>query len=279
MEENPTVGRYEILDELLMELGQETVTTFYKGRDPRSELLVAIKTIRFSSELPEEKRTEIRDRFFREAAVQRTLSHPGIACTYDAGHEGDLLYLVTEFLEGDSVEVYCQKGSLLPLTKVLDIVAEMAGILAYVHSNGVIHRNLKPANVMILQDGTVKITGFALALCNTDPKPTKRALLGTPKYMSPEQAMGLEIDARSDIFSLGAIFFRLLTGELPFKGKDLKSLLTQIARKRHPSVRGLDPRIPPGVERIVDKALAKNPDKRYQRASEVAEDIRLADIL
>jgi len=91
--------------------------------------------------------------------------------------------------------------------------------------------------------------------------------------------MGLEIDARSDIFSLGVIFFRLLTGELPFQGKDLKSLLTQIAQKRHPSVRELDPRIPSGVERIVDKALAKNPDKRYQRASEVAEDIRLADIL
>ena len=272
-------GNYEVISPIRTEPAQGSISTLYKGRDPQSKRLSTLRVTRFLDDCEERKVQAIRDRYVREAEIAKILPYPGILSVLDAGEEDDRVYLAMEYVEGESLERHCHKGSLLPLTKVLDIVAETAGILAYVHSNGVIHRNLKPANVMILPDGTVKITGFGLALRSTDPKPRKRILLGTPNYMSPEQAMGLEIDARSDIFSLGAIFFRLLTGELPFKGKDLKSLLTQIARKRHPSVRGLEPRIPPGVERIVDKALAKNPDKRYQRASEMAEDIRLADIL
>jgi len=279
MEDSGTVGKYEVISPIRTESAQGSISTLYKGRDSQINRLSTLKVTRFLDGCEERKVQEIRGRYFREAEIAKRLSHPGIVSVFDAGEEDDHIYLAMESVEGESLEIHCHKGSLLPLTKVLDIVAETAGILGYVHSNGVIHRNLKPANVMILQDGTVKITGFGLALCNTDPKPTKRALLGTPNYMSPEQAMGLEVDSRSDVFSLGVMFFRLLTGELPFTGEDLKSLLTQIARKRHPSVRELDPRIPPGVERIVDKALAKNPDKRYQRASEVAEDIRLADIL
>lgn len=279
MKDNGRIGNYEVISPIRTESAQGSITTFYKGKGTESNRLLTFRVTHFLDGCEEGKVQEIRRRYFREAEIGKRLSHRGILSVYDAEEADDRIYLAMEHVEGKSLEQHCHKGSLLPLIKVLDIVAETAGILSYIHTNGVIHSNLKPAHIMLSKDGTVKITGFGLALYSTDPKPRKRLLIGTPNYMSPEQAMGLEIDPRSDIFSLGVIFFQLLTGELPFSGKDLKSLLTQISRKRHPSVRELDPIIPPGVERIVDKALAKHPDKRYQRASEVAKEIGLPEIL
>ena len=277
MEDKHTIGRYEILDRILVEPGQDRVTTIYRGRDPQTDTSAAIKTIHFSEECGQEKVQEAKDKLQREAALTKHLAHPGIMAIYEAGEDGALTYVATELVEGENLETYCNKASLLPLKTVLAIVAQTADVLHHTHENGLVHRNIKPANIMLLTNGTVKVAGFGIAKSVDDKQTAKKALLGTPNYMSPEQAMGLEIDGRSDIFSLGVVFFRLLTGELPFTAKTLKDLLYAIAQSRHPSVSAIDPNIPSGVENIVDKALAKRVDKRYQSAREMAQDIRILE--
>ncbi len=270
-----TIGRYQILDRIFVEPGQDRLTTIYRGRDPQTHTLAAIKTIRFSEGSRQEKFRETKDKFQREAALTGDLAHPGIMATYEAGEAGALIYIATELVEGENLEAYCRKGSLLPLKKALDIVAETADALHYTHERGLVHRNIKPANIMLLTNGTVKVAGFGIAKSADDTQPKTRALLGTPNYMSPEQAMGLDIDGRSDIFSLGVVFFRLLTGELPFTDNTLKGLLYKIARSRHPSVSAINPNIPSGVENIIDKALAKRVEKRYQSAREMAQGLKI----
>lgn len=276
MEDTFMIGRYEIVSEVRTESDQGLIETVYKARDPHVNRLSMLRAARFLNGCADRKAREIRGRYLREGAVTRRLSHKGIVSVFDVAEEGDTIYLAMEWLRGESLERYCKKGKLLPLHPLLHIAAETADALDYIHTNGVVHRNLKPTNVMLPRDGAVKITGFGLAQMRTDPRPKIRTLLGTPNYMSPEQAMGLPTDGRSDIFSLGVILFRLLTGEQPFRGRGLRSLLYQIVRKRHPAVSSFDRKIPPLVARIVDKALVKNPDRRYQTAREVAEDIRLA---
>jgi len=277
MEDRHTIGRYEILDRILVEPGQDRVTTIYRGRDPQTDTSAAIKTIDFSEGCTQEKVQETKDKLQREAALTKHLVHPGIMAIYETGEDGALIYVATELVEGENLETNCDKASLLPLKKVLDILAQTADALHHTHENGLVHRNIKPANIMLLKDGTVKVTGFGIAKSVDDKQTTKKALLGTPNYMSPEQAIGLEIDGRSDIFSLGVVFFRLLTGELPFTANTLKDLLYEIARSRHPSVSAIDPNIPSGVEDIVDRSLAKRVDKRYQSASQMSQDIRVLE--
>jgi serine/threonine protein kinase len=271
-----TIGRYEILDRILVEPGRDRLTTIYRARDPQTDTSVAIKTIRFSEGRRPEKVRETKDKFQRQAALIGGLAHPGIMATFEAGEADGLVYVATELVEGENVETYCRKGSLLPLKKTLDLVAKTADTLNYIHERGLVHRNIKPANMMLLTDGTVKVAGFGIAKSVDDIQDKTKALLGTPNYMSPEQAMGLDIDGRSDIFSLGVVFFRLLTGELPFTDKTLKDLLYKIARSKHPSVTALNPNIPSNVESIVDRALAKRVDERYQSAGQMAQDIHTA---
>ena len=284
LEVKSTVGRYEILTEL----ARGATGTVYKGSDPEWNRLVAVKILGLSHEFEEDKVKEIKDRFFGEARLAGLLSHPGIVAIYDGGEHYDLDYIITEFLEGENLEKYCRKASLLPIRKVLDIVADTAEALKYAHKCGVIHRDIKPAHIMLLKNGRIKVIGFEIAEWMSEPKtvsgvvplppaPKTRngVVLGTPEYLSPEQIVGPELDARSDIFSLGVVFFQLLTGELPFKAEDLNSLLRQITQERHPSVREIDPKIPPMVERIIDKALSKDVRKRYQGAGQMAGDIQL----
>ena len=275
MKNRHIIGRYEILDRIFVEPGRDRLTTIYRARDPQTHALAAIKTIRFSEGSRQEKVRETKDKLQREAALTRHLAHPGIMATYETGEAGSLFYVATELVEGENVETYCNSASLLPLKKVLDIVAETADALHYTHEKGLVHRNIKPANIMLLTNGTVKVAGFGIAKSVDDTQTETRALLGTPNYMSPEQAMGLEIDGRSDIFSLGVVFFRLLTGELPFTDKTLKGLLYKITRSRHPSARAINPNIHYRVEGIVDRALAKRVDKRYQSARQMAQAIQI----
>ncbi len=266
MEVKPTIGRYEIL----MELGKGAMGTVYKGRDPKINRLLAIKTIRFSDEFEENQLEEIKDRFFTEAELAGKLSHPGVVAIFDVGEDYDLTYMAMEFLDGEDLEKYCKKGSLLPIRKLLDVVAETAAALEYAHSNGVIHRDIKPANIMLLKNGRIKVTDFGIAKSMSSSKTRSGIILGTPNYMSPEQIMGRRIDARSDIFSLGVVFYQLLTGELPFKGDNLNSLFYHITQARHPPPSKINPRVIKPCEQIIDKALAKNPDNRFQRARDLA---------
>lgn len=265
LDTRPTVGRYEVLSEL----GQGAMGIVYKAKDPKINRLLAIKTIRFSDEFEEEKIREVTDRFLREAEIAGKLSHPTIVSIYDVGEDYDLTYLAMEFLEGKNLQKYCRKGALLPLRNTLSIVAQTANALHYSHSQGVIHRDIKPANIMLLKGGAVKVTDFGIAKAVSSSQTRSGVILGTPSYMSPEQINGYDIDGRSDIFSLGVVFFELLTGELPFQGKTLTNLFYQITQKKHISPRSLNPRIPLPCEQIINKALAKDPDQRFQSAGEL----------
>jgi len=266
LEIKPTVGRYEILSEL----GQGAMGVVYKARDPKINRLIAIKTIRFSDEFEDEKIKEIKARFFKEAEIAGKLSHPTIVAIHDVGEDYDLTYMAMEFLEGVDLHKYCRKGSLLPLRNVLFVISETALALDYAHKHGVIHRDIKPANIMLLKDGKVRVTDFGIAKAVSSSQTKSGIVLGTPNYMSPEQINGEEIDGRSDIFSLGVVFFELLTGQLPFQGKNLTNLFSQITQVKHLSPRSINPKVPRPCEQIIDRALAKKPDQRFAAAADFA---------
>jgi serine/threonine-protein kinase len=265
------VGRYDIIEEL----GKGSMGQVYKALDPKINRLLAIKTIRFSDEFEEDLIEEIKERFFREAEIAGQLSHPSIVTIYDVGEDRDLTYMAMEFLEGENLERYIFKENLLPFTKILNVIAEVAEALDFAHRSDVIHRDIKPANIMLLKSGGVKVTDFGIAKAISSSRTKTGVILGTPNYMSPEQIMGQKMDLRSDIFSLGVLFFQLLTGELPFHGENLSSLLYQITQVRHPSVRSYNPKIPRVCEQILDKALAKDPKDRFSNAEEMERIIRL----
>jgi len=260
------VGRYEILEEL----GKGSMGLVYKALDPKINRVVAIKTIRFSDEFDDDVINEIKERFFREAEIAGQLSHPSIVTIHDVGDDLDLTYMAMEYLEGDDLEKYTVKDNLLTIRRVLDIASQVADALSFAHQSEVIHRDIKPANIMILKNGRVKVTDFGIAKAISSSRTRTGVILGTPNYMSPEQIMGQKIDPKSDIFSLGVLFFQLLTGELPFHGENLSSLLYQITQVKHPSVREKNPKIPKACEQIIDKAMAKNPNDRFTRASEMS---------
>ncbi len=266
-----TVGRYEILGEI----AKGAMGIIYKGRDPKINRLIAIKTIRFSDDFEEEHIHDIKRRFFKEAEMAGKLSHPSIISIYDVGEDYDLTYMTMELLDGTDLEQFCQKDNLLPQRQTLDIIANIAEALDYAHNRGVIHRDIKPGNIMILTDGTIKVTDFGIAKAVSSSQTKSGVVLGTPNYMSPEQLSGRKIDGRSDIFSLGVLFYQLLTGELPFTGKNLAELFSQISKRRHPSPRNINPKVLKPCEQLLDKVLAKDPQKRFQRANEFAEYSRM----
>jgi serine/threonine-protein kinase len=271
LDTKPTVGRYEILEEL----GQGAMGVVYKGKDPKINRLVAIKTIRFSDDFDEQQAKEVKERFFKEAELAGKLSHPSIISIHDVGEDYDLTYMAMELLEGEDLEHFCEKNSLLPLRKVLDIIAETADALDYAYTQGVIHRDIKPGNIMLLKNGHIKVTDFGIAKAVSSSQTRTGIILGTPNYMSPEQINGMEIDGRSDIFSLGIVFFQLLTGQLPFGGKTLTELFYQITQAKHPSPRQINPKVIRPCAQLIDKALAKDPDQRFQRASNFAKYLRI----
>lgn len=265
------VGRYEIIGQL----GRGSMGLVYKAQDPKIHRLVAIKTIRFSDEFDEDVIQEIKARFFREAEIAGQLSHPSIVIIHDVGDDGELTYMAMEYLEGEDLDKFTKKGKLLSFRRVLDIVARIAEALDFAHKTDVIHRDIKPANVMLLKNGTVKVTDFGIAKAISSSRTKTGVILGTPNYMSPEQIMGQKIDSKSDIFSLGVLFYQLITGELPFHGENLSGLLYQITQVKHPSPRQYNPKIPRVCEQILDKALDKDPAKRFRSAGDMAKVIHL----
>ncbi|MGD9157908.1 MAG: protein kinase [Desulfobacteraceae bacterium] len=265
------VGRYKILGKL----GKGSMGLVYKAQDPKINRLVAIKTIRFSDEFEEDVIKEIKERFFMEAEIAGKLSHPAIVTIHDVGDDRDLTYMAMEFLEGEDLDKFIKKGSLLSVRAVLNVVAQIAEALDFAHKQGVIHRDIKPANVMLLSNGQVKVTDFGIAKAISSSKTKTGVILGTPNYMSPEQIMGQKVNSKSDIFSLGVLFFQLLTGELPFHGDNLSGLLYQITQVKHSSPRSYNQKIPKVCEQILDKALVKDPAKRFRTAGEMAHIIRI----
>ncbi len=266
MDAKPTLGRYEVTGEL----GRGAMGVVYKGEDPKIHRTVAIKTVRLS-DFDDELIDEIKARFFREAESAGLLTHPNIVTIYDAGEEHDLAYIAMEYLEGEDLEGCVKQGRLPPMREALSIVAQVADALSYAHPKGVVHRDIKPANIMRLEGADrVKVTDFGIARITSSSRTKTGMVLGTPSYMSPEQVAGRKVDGRSDIFSLGVVLYELLTGRKPFQGEDMTSLMYQIAREPHPSPRTINPKIPKVVEQIIDKALQKDAESRYQDAGMMA---------
>jgi len=263
------LGRYEIIGEL----GQGAMGIVYKAKDPLIDRVVAIKTINLNQAMDE--REEYEARFYQEARAAGRLSHHNIVTIYDVGKSGDVAYIAMEFLEGRELRDVLNKKSVLPLGQVLDIVAQVAQGLAYAHEHGIVHRDVKPSNIMIQKEGHVKITDFGIARMASAAVRTQTGMvLGSPKYMSPEQVMGKLTDQRSDIFSLGTMLYEMLTGRPPFSGENVNAIMYQTLNASPPQPSSLNPAVPDMLNFIVAKALAKKMDERYQNAKEFADDLR-----
>ncbi|MBW2146645.1 MAG: CHASE2 domain-containing protein [Deltaproteobacteria bacterium] len=263
--DKPTLGRYEVVEEL----GKGAMGVVYKGMDPKIGRIVAIKTIRFDQDFEPDQVEEMKERFFAEAKAAGRLNHPNIITIYDTGEDYDLSWIAMEFLEGENLEPYTKKEKLLPLRRVVEIIAHVCDALEYAHQHNIIHRDIKPANIMLLKNGDIKVTDFGIARITSASKTQTGIILGTPSYMSPEQVAGKKVDGRSDIFSLGVFFYELLTGEKPFQGESIATLMYQIANERHSNPKLKNERIPDVFVKIIDKALEKNLEKRYQKAGEL----------
>ncbi|MGE0086404.1 MAG: CHASE2 domain-containing serine/threonine-protein kinase [Desulfococcaceae bacterium] len=266
----PTLGRYEIMKQL----GKGAMGIVYLGQDPRINRTTAIKTFRFTDDFEAEEAEKMKQKFFREAESAGKLSHPNIVSIYDAGDEHDLAYIAMEFLDGEDFQKYTKKKNLLPMRKVIDYVADIADALDYAHQNGIVHRDIKPANIMLLKSGVVKITDFGIARITATSQTQTGVVKGTPHYMSPEQISGKKVDGRSDIFSLGGMLYQLLTGELPFRGDSPAALMHQIMNVPHPDPKQYNPKIMAPLVTIIDRALEKDRNKRYQRAIHIAQHLR-----
>lgn len=265
------LGRYEIV----AELGQGAMGTVYKARDPLLDRTVAIKTI--SLNLPDDEVAEYEARFYQEAKAAGQLSHPNIVTIYDIGKSDQLAYMAMEFLEGQELRRILGSPSPIQIEKALDIGAQVADALDYAHDRQVVHRDIKPANVMVLKDGLIKITDFGIArMRNNEIKTMTGMILGSPKYMSPEQVSGKRADSRSDLFSLGVVIYEMLTGTSPFVADNIHGVMYQTLNFNPPTPKSLNPDLPEVVNYIVAKVLAKSIDDRYQSAEDLANDLRQA---
>ena len=270
MDTKPTLGRYEVTGEL----GRGAMGVVYKGVDPKIRRTVAIKTVRLS-DFDEDMVDEMKERFFREAESAGLMTHPNIVTIFDCGEEHDLAFIAMEYLKGEDLADYTKKGSLLAMDETLSVISNVAGALDYAHAKGIVHRDIKPANIMrIKETKEVKVTDFGIARITSSSKTKTGVILGTPSYMSPEQIAGKKVDGRSDIFSLGVVLFEMLTGQKPFTGQDMTSLMYKIAKEKHPKARSINPKIPQVIEKMIDKALEKDVEKRYQKAGQMAEHLK-----
>ena len=266
-----TLGRYRIL----AELGRGAMGTVYRAYDPLIEREVAVKTLH--PDLPQEVIAEVRERFLREAKSAGRLNHPNIVTIFDVGEHDGVAYMAMELLEGRSLQQIIGESARLPFQTIADLVAQIADALDRAQQLGIVHRDVKPANVVVSASGHAKLTDFGVAFVPASTMTQTGAMIGSPRYMSPEQVLGLPIDPRSDIFSLAVVLYEMLAGRAPFvraEDSTIFPLINRIAAEPHPPVTQVDPSIPAAFEVILSKGLAKKPENRYQRAGEMANDLR-----
>ena len=269
-----TIGKYE----LVREIGEGNMGTVYLGRDPFSLREVAVKIA--SPKGTENERTARRRRklFFNECKAAGMLRHPNIVATIDAGIDDGRRYIVMEFVPGaHTLDVYCDRDNLLPVTHVVSLVLKCAIAFDYAHNKGVVHRDIKPKNIMMTQDNEVKICDFGVALIdNAEVEETQvMGTLGSPRYMSPEQVMSEVVTNQSDIFSLGVMTYELLCGVHPFHDRTIPAIARRIAREPHVPVHRLRRDVPVELTRIIDRTLKKHPAGRYRTAMDFAGDLSL----
>src|SRR5450759_2002411 len=274
------LGPYEILSAI----GAGGMGEVYKARDTRLDRIVAIKVL--PTHLAD--RSELRERFEREAKTIASLNHPHICVLFDIGQHDGIDYLVMEYLEGETLAQRLQKGA-LPLEQVLQYAIEISDALDKAHRKGVTHRDLKPGNIMITKSGT-KLLDFGLAKLKQeaapanvplselptakDPLTAQGTILGTLQYMAPEQLEGKEVDARTDIFAFGAVVYEMATGKKAFEGKSQASVISAIMSSDPIPMSSLQPMTPPALDRVVKKCLAKEPEKRWQVASDLCDELK-----
>ncbi|MEK6805215.1 MAG: serine/threonine-protein kinase [Pseudomonadota bacterium] len=269
--EKPMLGRYQVEKEL----GKGAMGIVYLGKDPKIGRTVAIKTMALTQEFEADELASVKERFFREAETAGRLSHPNIVQIFDAGEEHDLAYIAMEFIKGHDLTKHIKPNTLLTVNEVLKYVSDAADALDYAHSNGVVHRDIKPANMMLVEaTKTIKLMDFGIARLSDSSKTKTGMVLGTPSYMSPEQLSGKKVDGRSDLFSLGVTLYQLLTGALPFQAESMATLMFKIANEVHPQPNIVRPDLPPGIAPIIDRALAKDAERRYARGNELSRDLR-----
>lgn len=267
--QNPVLGRYEIQKEI----GRGAMGVVYLGQDPHIGRNVAIKTLNYA-QFEDEQIGELKERFFQEAEAAGRLSHPNIVTVFDIGEEPDLAFIAMDYIEGKALSAHVKKQTLLDTGTVLRLIAEVAEALNYAHENKIIHRDIKPGNLLYdAENGEVKVSDFGIARVADNSRTKTGEVLGSPFYMSPEQLKGLKLTGTTDIYSLGVTFFQLLSGELPFEGESLANLTYEIINKKHRPLAQTGVDLPLSVSRIINKALQKDPSKRYQHAYEMAEAI------
>jgi len=267
-----TFGRYKVVGEL----GRGAMGAVYRAVDPLIERDVAIKTL-LPHAADEADMAEVRERFIREARSAGRLNHPNIVPIFDVGEQNRVAYIAMELLEGRSLQQMLRDGAKFPYHVAAELAAQVADALDVAQQFKIVHRDVKPANIMVNGAGRAKLTDFGVARVDSSSMTQTGAALGSPKYMSPEQVLGQPIDPRSDIFSLGVVFYEMLTSKTPFErdtDTTVFSMMNRIAGEPHPPARKLDPNIPAIFDHILNRALAKKPEQRYQRAGELAADLR-----
>ena len=264
-------GRYEIVGEL----GRGAMGVVYKATDPVIGRTVAVKTIKLSAEGTGLTRPELLARFQTEARAAGVLTHPNIVVVFDAGEEDGLYYITMELVEGRSLQALLDDGHSFPLPRVLRIMEQACSALQFAHERSVVHRDIKPANLMLTGDDTVKVTDFGTAkILQFGTVQQTAHVMGTPSYMSPEQVKGRAVDGRSDIFSLGVMLYEMVTGEKPFPGQNITTVIYKIVNEEPVPPKQVNPTVHPGISAVVMRALAKDPDTRYQSCREMLEDLR-----
>jgi predicted Ser/Thr protein kinase len=264
-------GRYEIIDEL----GRGAMGVVYRAMDPVIGRAVAVKTIRLSEEGTGLTRPELLARFQTEARAAGVLTHPNIVVVYDAGEENGLYFITMELVEGKSLQSLLDGGHAFPVPRVLRIMEQTCSALQFAHERNIVHRDVKPANLMLTADDTVKVTDFGTAkILQFGTAQQTTHVMGTPSYMSPEQVKGRPVDGRSDLFSIGVMLYEMLTGEKPFPGQSITTVIYKIVNEDPVPPRQINPSLHPGLNDIVLRALAKEPELRYQSCRELLEDLR-----
>jgi len=261
-----TVGRYEIVEEL----GRGAMGVVYKAKDPTIGRTVALKTLRL--DVHGLDAAEMVRRFQNEARAAGVLSHPNIVTIYDAGECDGIFYIAMEFIQGTTLHELLAEHHILPTEEIIQYSRQICKGLDYAHSHGIVHRDVKPANIMITANGTVKIMDFGIAKAGGSMTSTGQ-VLGTPNYMAPEQVKGRPLDGRSDLFSFGVILYEMLTGEKPFVGQNVTTIIYKIVNENPIAPRDLDVTVHPGLSAIVTRALAKSPEERYQSGADLVRDL------
>ncbi|NIM28716.1 MAG: protein kinase [Gammaproteobacteria bacterium] len=264
------LGKYEVIECV----GRGSMGIVYAGHDPYADRKVAIKVCSISDENESQSSRLAKKLFFNEAHTTGSLDHPNILSVLDAGEDGDRPYIVLEFLDGgDTLKSYIDKDNLLSIERAVEILFQCAKALDYAHRRGVIHRDIKATNIMLTSDGRVKICDFGIAQYSMADETQVMGLLGSPRYMSPEQAREEDVTAKTDIYSLGVVAYEMLTGRAPFAANGLSKLINQILHEEPTPIRDLRPKVPEQLAQIVAKAMAKDLGTRYQTGQEMAVDL------